>query len=92
MRQRVFEQGERAGKLLAYLAWQDASPPVVVTLSGPNNDTYSDPSSVAKAFQTYYADLYSSKTRVTEQETQAFLKDIPFPRLSESQLKDLEHP
>lgn len=33
LKQRVFEQGERAGKLLAYLAHQDTNPPVVVTLT-----------------------------------------------------------
>lgn len=92
VKQRIFEQGERAGKLLAHLARQDMSPPVVITLLGPDSVTYSDPPTVAKAFQTYFMDLYSSKVQVTTQETQTFLKDIPFPQLSESQVTELEAP
>lgn len=91
-RQWVFEQGERAGKLLAYLARQDTSPPVVVSLIDSQNVLLTDPSSVAKEFQTYYADLYSSKVKVTTQETQAFLYKLPFPQISESQMDALKAP
>lgn len=47
---------------------------------------------MAEAFQRYYADLYYSKVKVTTQETQAFLQNIPFPQISESQMNDLEAP
>ncbi|XP_073465156.1 NACHT, LRR and PYD domains-containing protein 3-like [Aquarana catesbeiana] len=89
-RQRVFEQGERAGKLLAYLAHQDSRPPVVVSLMDAQDTPITDPSSVAAAFRSYHANLYSSQVTVTVQETQAFLQNIPFHRLSETQVTDLE--
>lgn len=62
-RQRVFEQGERAGKLLAYLAHHDARPPVVVSLLDPQNSPITDPASVAETFRSYYADLYTSQVK-----------------------------
>lgn len=91
LRQQVFKQGERAGKLLAYLAHQDTRPPVVVSLMDPQK-TPMDPSLVAATFCSYYANLYASQVNVTTQETQAFLQTIPLPQLSETQVTDLEAP
>lgn len=76
-RQRVFEQGERAGKLLAYLARQDVSPPVVVSLTDPQGTKISDPETVTNIFRRYYADLYSSKVRVAAQGPRLFSRIYP---------------
>lgn len=91
-RQQVFEQGERAGKLLAYLAHQDARPPVVVSLLDPLNKPRTDPPLVAAAFRSYYANFYTSQVTVTTRETRTFLQNIPFPQLSATQVVDLEAP
>lgn len=74
-KQRVFEQSERAGRL---------------SLLDSQNTLLTDPSLVAAAFRAYYAELYSSQVKVTAQETQAFLQNIPFSQISESKLVNLE--
>lgn len=80
------------GKLLAYLAHRDSRPPVVVSLVGAQRTPITDPSLVAAEFRSYYANLYSSQVNVTTQETQVFLQNILFPRLSETQVLALEPP
>lgn len=45
-RQKLFEYGEKAGKLLAYLVHSEDRPPVVITLHGPGNQQITDPQSV----------------------------------------------
>lgn len=42
-KQRVFQLGERSGKLLAYLAHLNDKPPVVVSLVTPEGVTLTDP-------------------------------------------------
>lgn len=50
-KQRVYEHGEQAGKLLAYLAHLNDKPPVVVSLLTPQGDTVTDSPQVAARFQ-----------------------------------------
>lgn len=42
---RVYEHGEKAGKLLAYLAHLDDKPPVVLSLTGPDGRMMTNPTS-----------------------------------------------
>lgn len=45
---RIYEHGERAGKLLAYLAHLEDKPPIMVSLIGPDGTLITDPTLVAK--------------------------------------------
>lgn len=91
-KQRVFEHGERAGKLLAYLAHLNDKPPVVVSLVTPQGDMVTDPPQVAARFQTFYGDLYKSQSTHSQQDIQNFLRTIQFPKLNLEQIELLEAP
>lgn len=66
-KQRIYEQGERAGRLLAYLAHLDDRPPVVVSLRDPEGNSIT-------------GNLYKSQSTYTQREIQNFLNMIQFPR------------
>lgn len=57
-KQKHFEQGERAGKLLAYLVHSEDKPPVVITLQAPDGQKISDPPTVSSRFGEFFRDLY----------------------------------
>lgn len=59
---RVYEHGEKAGKLLAYLAHVDEKPPVVVSPIGPDVTLLTDPLQVAKNFSTFTVPCISRRT------------------------------
>ncbi|PIO29737.1 hypothetical protein AB205_0131390 [Aquarana catesbeiana] len=67
-KQRIFEHGERAGKLLAYIAHLDHKPPVVVSLQTASGDVVTDPDLVAGEFGAFYSSLYSSATNYSQEE------------------------
>lgn len=91
-RQRIYEQGERAGRLLAYLAYMNDMPPVVVSLIDTEGNSITDPFQVASQFLQFYKNLYKSRTTHTQAELQTSLNTIQFPRLKPEQVKLLDAP
>lgn len=91
-KQRIYEQGERVGRLLAYLAHLDDRPPVVVSLKDSEGHSITDPSQVASQFLHFYKNLYKSLSTHTQRELQTYLNTIQFPRLKPEQVKLLDAP
>lgn len=91
-RQKLFEHGERAGKLLAYLVHSDDRPPVVISLHGDDGILLTDPPEVTAKFRDFFAELYTSRTPNERDSMNHFLENIPFPRLTEDQISMLDAP
>lgn len=91
-KQRIFEHGERAGKLLAYMAHLEHKPPVVVSLQSTSGASITDPDLVAEEFKAFYSNLYSSRANYSQEELSAFLLTIDFPMLTPSQIAQLDAP
>ncbi len=59
---RFFEQGDKAGKLLAYQARTEAASRPIPRIRLASDDTTSNPIAINSAFVDYYSKLYSSET------------------------------
>lgn len=58
-KQRLFEHGERAGKLLAYLVHCEDRPPVVINLRSETGTLLTNPGEVTERFRSFfYSTLY----------------------------------
>lgn len=62
-----FRYGEKAGKLLAYQAWAEASR-LILRIKLDSGDITSDPTTIKKTFSDYYSGLYSSETYLLDWE------------------------
>lgn len=91
-KQRQYKCGERAGRLLAYLAHPDQRPPMVVSLHTTDSALLTDPDEVAGEFRSFFASLYSSATNNPRDEIVSLLSDIELPSLTQSQFELLEAP
>lgn len=90
--QRIFEQGERSGRLLAWLSREYSSPVSISRIRSPDGEVLTDPSQINKQFAAYYQELYSSKVRFTEPELQAYLEGVNLPCLTEATRERLDSP
>lgn len=78
-KQRLFEQGERAGKLLAYLVHSEDRPPVVISLYSSDGTLTTEPAQVTTMFRDFFTTLYTSKAPTDNTLMEAFLNDITNP-------------
>lgn len=91
-RQKIFEYGEKAGKLLAYLVHSEDRPPVVISLHGPCGLQITDPLRVSLVFRDFFAELYTSQSPPNGGSMDYFLEDLVFPHLTDTQVELLEAP
>lgn len=91
-KQRVFEHGEKAGKLLAYLVHVEDRPPVVITLHLPSDEHVSEPRLVARQFREFFQHLYTSTAPGDSSGMLAFLDKVEFPQLTADQVAQLKAP
>lgn len=91
-KQKMYECGQRAGRLLAYLARMDHRPPTVVSLRDTKDILISDPDVVAGEFRSFFVSLYSSSTNNPKEEVETLLAGIDLPMLTRSQVELLEAP
>lgn len=91
-KQKYFEQGERAGKLLAFLARNEDKPPVVIALHSPEGQKITDPPVVSSKFREFFMDLYNSRTQEGPDDMISFLEGVAFPQLTPEQRELLEAP
>lgn len=89
-KQKVYECGEPAGHLLAYLAHLEHKPPIVVALRGTTGDLIRDPENVAGEFCSFYTSLYSSTTNNSKQDIADFLSTVDFTQITSTQFELLE--
>lgn len=91
-RQKVFEHGDKCGRMLAYLSRDMQTPPVITELMTPTGNLVQSPPDVLKCFVDYYRDLYSSHSTTTYLEAKSYLGTIPLPNLTPEQCSLLERP
>lgn len=89
-KQKLYEYGERAGCLLAYLAHLEHKPPTVIALRNATGVLTLDPDRVANEFHLFYTSLYSSTTTNSRQEIADFLSNVNLPQLTPTQIEMLE--
>lgn len=91
-RQKSFEHGERAGKLLAYLVHCEERPPVVISLRSPEGTLVREPSCVTSQFRDFFTTLYATWAPSDTSVMVTFLSDLPLPLLTEEKVEELEAP
>lgn len=90
--QRIFEQGEKTGRLLAWLARERSSSLHIVHIRDDTGVLRSDPIGINDQFARYYEHLYTSKATFTRESLQTFLNQIEFPQLSDEARNTLDAP
>lgn len=90
--QRIFEQGEKSGRLLAWLSREYSSPVSIPRIQSSDGEILTDSSQIIEQFAAYYQELYRSRVRFTESELQAYLEGIDLPYLTDATRERLDGP
>lgn len=86
---RLYETGDRTGKLLAWLGRKEQDSRWVESITEADK-TYTTPQDISEAFDRYYAQLYAARTRVSDDQIASYLADIELPRLAPEESKALD--
>lgn len=89
-RQRFFESGDRAGKLLAQQARAASASRLIHSIRSTPGVIITDPKSINETFTKFYSDLYASDHPQTS--TASTLNTIEFPRVDEELVENLANP
>lgn len=76
--------------MLTYMVHSEDQPPVVISLHGREGGCITDLPSVTSQFQTFLAELYTSRAPPDEVTMQDFPMGVLFPQLMEEQVFLLE--
>lgn len=87
-RQRFFESGDKAGKLLAFQARAQATSKLIPFIRSDTGEILSDPSKINNRFASFYSELYTSTNPPSPHN---ILNDISFPRI-DNELRGLGGP
>ena len=90
--QRVYDQGDKNGKLLYWLALYDQPPTIVPAIKDCTGPSRSQTEEIAGVFADYYRALYAAQPRLGDEEILVFLEDIALPSLSRNLNKSLNKP
>lgn len=82
-KQRFFEMGDKAGRLLALQARATALSRLIPRIKSTTGDVISDPIEINKTFYTFYSELYSSQCPPDVWDGDNPLDEIIFPKLSD---------
>lgn len=88
--QRIFKQGERSGRLLAWLSQQHSTPVSISHIQSPTGEVMVDPSQINAWFASHYQELYSSRVTYTEGELHTYLALADLPCLTDSTRERLD--
>lgn len=88
--QKIFEHGNKAGRLLAYLTRSDCSPVSVPRILVSGNTISDVPQDIAEAFLSFYQDLYTSRAHYSEIQLEDYLSQITLPRLTDQVREELD--
>lgn len=91
-KQRFFETGDRAGRLLAHQARTAALSRLIPKIKSESGEATSDPVEINKLFCSFYSHLYSSQCSPDVWEGDNPLDKIIFPKLSEELSRELGNP
>lgn len=78
-RQRFFESGDKAGKLLAHQIRAEASSRMISAIKSDTGEILIDPVKINEAFAKFYTNLYTSDRPVA---THDMLNNITFPQVN----------
>lgn len=90
--QRIFEQGERSGKLLAWLSREQQGGMCIPHIQGPDGCLTYDSDEINDSFASFYRNLYGSKVTYTRDELTDYLEPIDFPVLTVKYRDNLDAP
>ncbi|XDV14300.1 hypothetical protein PO909_002470 [Leuciscus waleckii] len=85
-RQRFFESGDKAGKLLAHQARAEATSRLIPAIRASSGELHTDPVTINKIFAEFYADLYTSGCPPIADETP---NDMIFLQIDAESVNDL---
>lgn len=91
-RQKYFEEGDKAGKLLARYIKQRETMNAIPVIRDGSGQLSSDPYKINAGFSEYYQNLYSSESITPKDNIKTFLTALNLPKVTEHQLKDLDLP
>ena len=92
LRQTYYDQGEKAGKLLAWCLKTEQNARTITEIVTANGDKTADPQINNTLFESYYTQLYSLECLVTNESFQDFFDQLTLPSLSEEAKGDLDSP
>lgn len=88
-KQRFFETGDKAGRLLAHQACAATLSRLIPTIKSASGEVTSDHAKICDIFHSFYSNLYSSQTPSDVWVGDNPLDNIVFPKLNEDLGKDL---
>ena len=92
LRQSFYEQGEKAGKLLAWRIKVLQSERAISEITNSSGALTTDPTEINDTFKSYYEKLYTSEPPSDPMLQTTFLDGLEFPRLSDDERNVLDRP
>ena len=91
-RQKQFEEGDRAGKMLARYIKQRESMSAIPAIEHQGRGLLTNPTDINIEFKQFYSNLYVSELQANEDEIRSFLSSLSLPTLTEEQREFLDTP
>lgn len=91
-KQAFYDQGEKAGKLLAWRIKKQQAERAILSIKTTEDVLVTDPIEINDCFRTFYQTLYQTECNPNEEIQNIFLKDLQFQTLSEEDRKLLNNP
>lgn len=88
--QRIFEQGDKPGRLLAWISKEQSPVSTIARLRRDDGTMVTDPVNINVCFTEFYAALYSSRAHYSPEELKNFLDEVTFPVLTEAARESLD--
>ena len=88
-KQLFFEQGDKAGKLLAHQAREAYASRLISKIKLPSGNTISDPAEINRVFFEYQSNLYKSERPLNPSELHCYLDVLNYPKVNESMAVDM---
>lgn len=91
-KQRIFEQGEKTGHLLAWLSKEQSVGMTIGQIQAGDGTLTSTPEGINDVFASYYQTLYQSQTSHAPEDLLAYLEKIDIPTLTQTYADKLDAP
>lgn len=92
MRQKYYESGDKAGKLLANSLKQRELSSIISTVRSKEGELKAKTVDINSMFRDFDVNLYTAEIQRSEEDMERFFQGLDLPRLLESQKTDLDRP
>ena len=92
LKNKYFENGDKAGKLLAYRLQKARTSRLIPTIRSVNGEILKSPQDINSRFKEYYKALYSSEVNPTPECLERFFSKINLPTISTVDREELDKP